>query len=612
MKAVFIRRNPPSIALIVLAGIALSILAAVTVARQERANYRLRFQRETDGLTTSLQRSINRYTDLLLAIGDFYGVSDQAITRDEFNRFVARSLTSYSGIQALEWAPVVAKDERAKFEAVLREAGYAEFEITERSDQGSLKPAEVRSHYVPVTYLQPWEGNELALGYDLTSDMTRRVALEFARDSGRIAASGRIRLVQERKDQFGFLVFAPLYEGQAVPSTQMARREQVEGYLLGVFRVADVVEEAVETLDYDIDFSLSDRTAKADEQFLGTYHSLARTVVTQTEPQRSPTAFSQSSILCPTDSDCIQTVTAGDREWAIAFSPATSYPALITWRALATLVIGLLLTALVSRSLAQAQAELHRTQEVSKLKIRLFSMASHELRTPLSTILVSAQMLETMPVEMPVEILEKASAVATDRQKIQSRIRVAAKQMNRLLNDLLLLARAESGKLAFSPEIINLTQFCQQLIEEVRFSLESPPSIELITVGEPSEPHQIVKEEQITNEVIYADPHLLRAIVTNLLSNALKYSRSKVTLTLSYQSHEIALQVKDSGIGIPEADSSRLVETFYRGSNVGNIAGTGLGLSVVTACLQLHKGQLSYESNRKEGTTFTVVFPRIE
>ncbi len=607
-----VRRHPLSVIVVVIVGTGLSALAAVTVARQESVNYRLQFQRETDSLTTSLQRSINRYTDLLLAMGDLYSVSSRPISRDEFNRFVARSLTSYPGIQALEWAPIVTGSERPAFEAAMRKGGYADFKITERPtaalpNRSDLELASERDYYAPVTYLQPWAGNELALGYDLTSDATRRAALEAARDAGRIAASGRIRLVQERKNQFGFLVFLPMYEGRLVPPTPAARREKIEGYLLGVFRVSDVVEESLETLDYDVDFTLSDRSAKASEQFLGTYRSATRTVITQPNARfhrQVIPLLGKASALCPAVTDCIQTVAAGDRQWAVEFFPAASYPASITWRALATLVIGLLLTVLVARSLFQAQAELQRTREVSELKIRLFSMASHELRTPLSTILLSAQMLENTPAD--------ASTLSIDRQRIQSRIRAAAKQMNRLLNDLLLLARAESGKLAFSPEIVNLTQLCQQLIEEVRFSFEVSPPIELIIVDEAFDPRQPIKEEQAVDEAIYADPQLLRAIVTNLLSNAVKYSQSKVILSLFYRPHEVVLQVQDSGIGILEVDRARLVETFYRGANVGDIAGTGLGLSVVNACLQLHKGRLSYESKPEGKTTFTVAWPRVE
>ncbi len=577
--------------LTLIVGTGLSVLASVAIARQERANDRLQFQRQTDSLGTALQRSINRYTDILLALGDFYAVSEQSVSRDEFARFVARSLTAYPGIQALEWAPVVTSAERATFESAVQAKGYPTFQITEREGQGELVEAKARSYYVPVTYLQPWQSNELALGYDLTSDAIRRTALETARDTGEIAASGRIRLVQENKNQFGVLVFLPPYQSQRRPESIAARREQLQGYLLVVFRISDVVEDSLKTFSDDIDFTLTDKTAAPDEQFLGLYQASRQRVTTAIS---QPTVPSQWHILPPTNSlcavptDCIHSLEAGGRTWAIAFTPAASYTTLTPWRALSTLVIGLLLTGIVARYLFQAQAKAIRAQELSNFKIRLFSMASHELRTPLSTILLSAQVLES-------------DSLTTDRTRIYSRIRAAAKRMNRLLSDLLTLARAESGNIEFSPETLNLKLFCQQLIEDIRFSFDPSPDIALM-MPDQSDPKA------------YLDCQLLRAILTNLLSNAVKYSHTtpQVVLSVVVYSQNIVFQVRDKGIGILESDQQHLYEAFYRGSNVGEISGTGLGLSVVSACLQLHQGTLTCQSELGKGTTFEVTVPQVD
>lgn len=570
------------ILLTLILGTSLSLLAALAVARWERANYRLQFQRETDSLATALQRSINRYTDLLFALGDFYRVSQQTVSRDDFSRFVERALATYPAIQALEWAPVVLDRDRATFEAAVQADGYPTFQITERESQNRLVKAGERSHYIPVTYLQPWEGNEPALGYDLNSDSTRRIALEMARDTGQVAASGRIRLVQDNKNQFGFLVFLPLYTTVTVPPSELARREQIQGYLLGVFRVSDVIEESLGTLNSDINFVINDQSAEPANQFLGVYDAATQTVMT--DPTQQPIV---PRFLCSTASDCTQTLLASGRTWSITFVPAANYPAPTRWSALSTLVIGSLLTVMVARYLFYTQAELARTRELSQTKIRLFSMASHELRTPLSTILLSAQTLET-------------TAPIGDPHQIYGRIRAAAKRMNQLLNDLLTLSRAESGKLQFVPEILNLPNYCQQLIEEVQFSFETAPIIGFKQFGD--------------CQTAYLDPQLLRAIVTNLLANAIKYSDADpvVTLTLIFHPHKIEFQIQDQGIGIPEVDRKHLYEAFYRGTNVGEIAGTGLGLSVVNICLQIHQGTLTYNSKVGRGTTFRVTLPRID
>jgi CHASE1-domain containing sensor protein len=149
---------------------------------------------------------------------------------------VSRAIDTYPGIQALEWAPEIAQRDRDDYEQQLKTfTQNPQALITERDrTTGQLIPARERDRYVPVTFLEPVASNEVALGYDLASDDTRRVALEIARDTGMIAATGRIQLVQEtNEDQYGFLVFVPIYE--AITATLPERRAAIEGYVLGVF-----------------------------------------------------------------------------------------------------------------------------------------------------------------------------------------------------------------------------------------------------------------------------------------------------------------------------------------------------------------------------------------
>jgi signal transduction histidine kinase len=194
----------------------------------------------------------------------------------------------------------------------------------------------------------------------------------------------------------------------------------------------------------------------------------------------------------------------------------------------------------------------------------------------------------------------EAGNLAHDHHRIYSRIRATAKRMNQLLNDLLTLSRAESGKLQFEPEIVNLPNYCHQLIEEIQVSFETVPTISFKSSGD--------------CEKAYIDPQLMRAILTNLLSNAVKYSEDtpRVSLELTCSQHQLIFQIQDQGIGIAPDDQAHLYEAFYRGANVGNIAGTGMGLSVVIACLQLHQGSLTCDSQLGKGTTFKVTLPRID
>ncbi|MGP1373861.1 MAG: CHASE domain-containing protein [Almyronema sp.] len=568
--------------LILTLGLGMTFIATAWVERWERLAQQSEWQKQTSNLTTALQRTLNRYNELLLSIGDLYDATDQPVDEQVFSRFVRRVVSTYPGIQALEWAPLVPHEQRASYEQWLQaRTQQTQAKITERDRKDRLTVAASRDSYVPVTFLEPWQTNEVALGYDLASDQTRRVALERARDTGAIAATARVQLVQETaNNQYSFLVFVPVYRQLA--STPELRRQQIQGYILGVFRIADVVEESLSDLNDDIDFYLFDQTAQLSEQFLGFYNAQAQ----QVSPPPVTAEIATIESFCHSGLDCTQPLQLGQREWQIIFVPTAPRPWLRS--ALATLLIGCLTTATLLIYLSRWQAELRQTRELSELKLRLFSMASHELRTPLSVVSVSAQLL----------------AAHGDRLSLQQqhhtldRIQLAAKRMAQLVSDILTLARAEAGKLEFNPEIVSLAAFCQQLFEQIQL-----------------QPKQtLVLENHLIHEQAYLDKKLLHAILTNLLANAAKYSApgSQICLAIAEVGETLQFQVIDSGIGIPAEAQDQIFTAFYRGGNVGQTPGIGLGLAVVKTCVELHGGQLSLSSTPQTGTCITVTLPRIE
>ncbi|MBW4482916.1 MAG: CHASE domain-containing protein [Tildeniella torsiva UHER 1998/13D] len=369
-------------------GIGLSVGAAWLVGQWEASRRQAQFQQQIENLSTALQRSLNRYTDVLTFLHDYYQVAEEPVSRQAFAGFVARSLSTYPGIQALEWAPLVRRGDRAAFEDQVQAEGYPNFEITELLPTNRLQRAKDRREYIPVTYVAPFLNNEAALGYDLSSDATRAAAIAPARASGKIMATERIRLVQEPRDQFGFLVVLPLYSTGVMPLDQPTREAEFEGILLGVFRVADVVEEVLQPLSYEIDFALYDLNTAPERQFLGQYEAAGKTVVA------GPTRLVQPHpAVCPSPADCTRRLTLGQRQWQVVFAPAAAYGLRRSYGAPITLLTGLLLTGSLALFLRNLHAELARTRALGEMKLRFFSMASHELRTPLSTILLSAESL---------------------------------------------------------------------------------------------------------------------------------------------------------------------------------------------------------------------------
>jgi signal transduction histidine kinase len=240
------------------------------------------------------------------------------------------------------------------------------------------------------------------------------------------------------------------------------------------------------------------------------------------------------------------------------------------------------------KRLDEIRLALEKEKELSALKIRFFSMASHEFRTPLSTALAAAQLLETSQTTW--ENTEK-------RLRNLHRIQNAVKNMVQLLDDILTINRAETGRLEFSPQLFNLKEFCQKFIEEIQLGLGTQ--------------HLFNFQCQGDNITVNLDQKLLRSILSNLLSNAVKYSplNSQIDVLIKFESQQVLITIKDQGIGISAADQEKLFEPFHRGNNVQNIPGTGLGLIVTKKCVDLHKGTMMLKSEVDLGTTVIISLP---
>ncbi len=227
-------------------------------------------------------------------------------------------------------------------------------------------------------------------------------------------------------------------------------------------------------------------------------------------------------------------------------------------------------------------------RELNELKSRFVSMVSHEFRTPLTVLRTS------------IELLENYGHLTTDEKRHEyfKRIRAAIATMTQLLEDVLVVGKAEAGKLEFKPNLMDLELFCQTIIEEIKLSLNSERAIAFTTLGNCRE--------------ICADQNLLRPVLTNLLSNAVKYSavEQPISVQLSCQTDTILIKIQDWGIGIPKDDQAHLFELFHRAKNAESVRGTGLGLAIVKQCLNHHQGQIRFESQVGVGTTFTVHLPR--
>jgi signal transduction histidine kinase len=220
------------------------------------------------------------------------------------------------------------------------------------------------------------------------------------------------------------------------------------------------------------------------------------------------------------------------------------------------------------------------------MKSQFVTIASHEFRTPLATILSSASLIGRY-----------AKTEEEDkRQKHVQRIKSAVTNLTEILNDFLSIGKLEEGRIHSVPVFTDLPDFCQGLIEEIR--------------GLCKEGQQILFSQK-GNQEVWIDRQLLRNVIFNLISNAIKYSEPDKAIYFNIQADgkTISIEIADQGIGIPESDQIHIFDRFFRANNAGTAQGTGLGLNIVQNYVELMGGTVTFSSQVGRGTVFNVELP---
>jgi len=229
---------------------------------------------------------------------------------------------------------------------------------------------------------------------------------------------------------------------------------------------------------------------------------------------------------------------------------------------------------------------LDKERQLNEIKGRFVSMASHEFRTPLSTVLSSASLIDKY--------------TSSDDQEKRSRhidkIKNSVKHLNTLLEDFLSLGKLDEGKIGIHLHEFDLEELIRDTIEEMTPTLKAGQQFVF---------------ESITPGLITSDKNLIRNILFNLLSNAIKFSESDKPIYVKSVCHSgiTNISIQDEGMGISEEDKQHLFSSFFRGKNVVNIQGTGLGLHIVKKYIDLLNGSISVESDLGKGTKISFTIP---
>lgn len=228
-----------------------------------------------------------------------------------------------------------------------------------------------------------------------------------------------------------------------------------------------------------------------------------------------------------------------------------------------------------------------RLERLELVRQEFLSNVSHELRTPLTAIMALAETLEAGAIDD-----------SDNNRRFLSIIQKNAARMRRLIDDILELSAIEAGNVKVSPEVIRL----RPLVEDVVSSLSTAAALRHVTL------HNQVS----SHNTVFADPHRLVQMLTNLIDNAIKFNRDHGEVIIKYdQGVRDRIQVEDTGEGIPAYHLDRLFERFYRADRARSreLGGTGLGLAIVKHLVRAHGGEITVYSEFGEGTRFTIELP---
>ena len=239
----------------------------------------------------------------------------------------------------------------------------------------------------------------------------------------------------------------------------------------------------------------------------------------------------------------------------------------------------------LEKTKSELYSALEKEKELNELKSRFVSMASHEFRTPLATILSSLSLVKQYG-----DLDEK------DKQlKHINRIKSSINDLTDILNDFLSVSKLEEGRVDCNPEFFEIKAFMEDTIKEIQVICKEG---------------QCINYQHSGDGRAFLDKRLLKNILLNLVSNAIKFSPNGKVIEVStmVKPSSILLQVTDYGIGIPQQDQKHLFERFFRGHNATNIQGTGLGLNIIAKYAELMQGKVDFRSVENQGTTFTITF----
>ncbi len=592
-------------------GLLLTSLLFFYASNLEAERLRSRFNSVSQALHGQLKEGFQLYLDILYDLKAFHH-SSQKVEFQEFKYFVSYTLQRYPGIQALEWIPRIPHTQRESFEQALNLDGFSNTRLTQLAQANRTRTAAEAEEYFPIRYVQPYRGNEKALGYDIASNPKAWTALEQARDSGTLAVTQRTVLIQETQNAYGIVVYLPIYKSAVLPSELEAKREQLQGFMAAVFRVHDILPEILRDHQFQgLDIRLQDTRAPLDEQDL--YDS--RHHYPQTSGYRIAGYFDYPQHhynLNPAGRDWLLHIAANDdffqqylnwQGWWI-LSGGLLFTALMGLFTFMVTGRNLLFKKLLDERTQELQEAQHIAERANHAKTEFIANMSHEIRTPMHAI------------QGFTDILQDQLHTAEQREYLQS-IRNNAKSLMQLLSDVLDLAKAETGTLHLQYHPLQPQRVLREVAQLFHYAAQKKNIRIHLNIA------------QDIPDSLSLDETRLRQILLNLVGNAVKFThQGRIDLSLwthcSIAGNRLYFKVKDTGVGIATEQQEKIFQAFEHFKHTEDSAssappiqhqsrmgGTGLGLAITYKLVKMMQGDIELDSQPGQGSCFTVIFHQV-
>ncbi len=566
------------------------------VQSSESERIRSTFDDAAEDRAVSIQRALAHKMETFNAMTAFFQAVGTDVKPDVFKEYVMPFITQDLSIQALEWIPYVRADKRAEFIATAQML-YPDFQITELNADNTIVTSAQRNSYLPLYYVQPIEGNEVSVGFDISADKQRRHMLHEARDNNQPVAIAHVTLVPDTANQHGSVLFLPVYTNGMPIQTIAQRREAFAGFVMGVFLIGEVLDNAMQTLEprpIDIRvFDLSPETSD-DARFL---HFMPGQVDEDILDQLNDEELSQD--IDDAEFKITREFFIAGRKLSVICTPAPGYH-LTTgsgWQATAVLLLGLLVTVLLAAYFYNAMRHAYVMAEIAEeaniAQSKFLANMSHQLRTPLNAIIGYSELLQEEAEDLQDE------ALTGDVERIY----ISAKYLLSLSDGILDLSKIKSGRIEMHSETCKITHLVEE-VESIANVLAKQNGNKLVVNCPPD------------IGTMQTDVTRLHQVLFNLLNNASDSTENgEMHMDIARETESgkewIRFSIKDQSGGMPPERREWLLKALAHSDPhaSGGEQSVRLGLAISSHFWQMMNGKFDIEVESGKGTTYILKIP---